>query len=184
VCIRETPEPAVAETVAVVAETVACVYSGNSQTDCCRDCCSCCRYCCMCLFGKLLNRLRIVLGYWCEHSNEQCTRILFTTLCSTTSIHEATSASEWLYCYFTTACLLLSLLLPVAVPASTSPRARQSGPATQALLCYCFTTALLLLYHCFANALLHYCLPVWTRRRARQSGSAAPASPSNALSQS
>jgi len=28
----------------------------------------------MCLFGKLLNRLRIVLGYWCDHYNEQCMR--------------------------------------------------------------------------------------------------------------
>ena len=28
----------------------------------------------MCLFGELLNRLRIDLGYWCEHCNEQCKR--------------------------------------------------------------------------------------------------------------
>jgi hypothetical protein len=25
-------------------------------------------------FWKLVNRLRIVLGYWCEHYNEQCMR--------------------------------------------------------------------------------------------------------------
>jgi len=49
-------------------------------------------------------------------------------------IHEATSASELLYCYFTTATLLLSLLLSVAVPVSTRPRARQSGSTVRTCL--------------------------------------------------
>jgi len=28
----------------------------------------------MYVFWKLVNRLRIVLGYWCDHYNEQCMR--------------------------------------------------------------------------------------------------------------
>jgi hypothetical protein len=61
----------------------------------------------------------------------------------TCDFNAKTNTLEALALYFTTATLLLSLLLSVPVPVSTSRRACPSGSATQALLYYCFTTSYL-----------------------------------------